>query len=318
MATGLSNKTSGLTKKWVRFAGASLFALALSACAATELMSNQELVDEKVVAKAEQLVRIGKTTRKGGDLQSATTFFNRAAVLNPNDAEPLYELGMTLAVLQDYRPAAAALEQSIKIDGKNMEARRIYGNVLIALDRPNDAIEQFEAAKELAEEKAPRIYNGLGVAMDMAGRHADAQAAYKKAIEQDPDGLSAKNNLALSLAINGNYEEAIILLQGVSESPLSSARNRLNLALVYGLMGDLNRAAQAASKDLPRDDVRKNLMRYQELSRMNAEARAEALLRRKAAQPKNNSGKAEGGDEVPEASPAMQVEETPLEKPKED
>ena len=317
MAFGPSMKAPDLRKKWARFAGVSLLALTLSACAVSELMSDKELVDSKVAAKAEQLVRIGKSTRKGGDLRSAATFFTRAAVLNPNAAEPLYELGVTLAALKEFRPAAEPLKRSIRLDDQNVDARRIYGNVLIALDRPNDAIEQFEAAKELKNEDASRIFNGLGVALDMAGKHSEAQAAYRKAIRQNPDGLSAKNNLALSLAINGEYEEAVVLLQDIADSPISTARNRLNLALVYGLMGDLNRAARAASKDLPRDDVRSNLMRYQELSKMNAKARAEALLRRKATQPQTESGKPEGGETVPNAAPAAQVEESPLEIPKE-
>jgi len=312
MALGSSNKTSGMKKKWGRFAGASLIALTLYGCAASETMSNQELTDERVASKAEQLVRIGKTTRKGGDLRSAATFFNRAAVLNPESQEPLYELGITLAALKEYRSAAEPLKRAIRIDGDNPEARRVYGNVLIALDRPNDAIAQFQAAREL-KENAPRIHNGLGVAFDMTGQHEKAQESYKTAIKQDPDGLSAKNNLALSLAINGDYEEAILLLQDVTNSPLSSARNRLNLALVYGLMGDLNRAALTAAKDLPQDDVRKNLMRYQELSRMNAEARAEALLRRKAAQPKEAMNE-DGGEAAPVAAPARHVEEAPLEE----
>jgi len=312
MALGPSKKTPGMRKKWVRITGATLIALTLSSCAATETMSNKELANERVASKAEQLMRIGKTTRKGGDLRSAATFFNRAAVLNPEAAEPLYELGVTLATLKEYRSAAEPLKRAIRIDGDNPEARRVYGNVLIALDRPNDAITQFEAAKELRE-TAPRIYNGLGVALDMTGQHDKAQASYKEAIRQDPDGLSAKNNLALSLAISGDYEEAVLLLQDVTDSPLSSARNRLNLALVYGLMGDLNRAAQTAAKDLPRDDVRKNLMRYQELSRMNAEARAEALLRRKAAQPKEAMDQ-DGDEATPLAAPARHVEEAPLEE----
>jgi len=299
---------SGNTRKWIRLAGASCIALILAACAATETMSNNDLNDKQVSAKAEQLLRIGKSTRKGGDLRSAATFFSRATALSPESAEPLYELGVTLAAMKEYRSASEPLKQSIRIDGENFDARKTYGNVLIALDRPNDAIEQFKAATQL-KDKAPRAFNGLGVALDMAGRHEEAQSAYRKAIEQDPDGLSAKNNLALSLAINGNYEEALTLLQDVAESPMSTPRNRLNLALVYGLMGDLNRAAITASKDLPRDDVRTNLMRYQELSRMNAQARAETLLQRKAAQPNPDT---EGGDAIPDAAPALQVEEAPL------
>ncbi len=46
------------------------------------------------------------------------------------------------------------------------------------------------------------VWNNLGVAHDLMGRHADAQEAYRKALVADPEMQSAQVNLARSLALS--------------------------------------------------------------------------------------------------------------------
>ena len=57
-----------------------------------------------------------------------------------------------------------------------------------------------------------------------------------------------RNNLGLSLALSGQHAEAIEMLRAVVDEPGAKARNRQNLALAYGLAGDLDgrRADQPA------------------------------------------------------------------------
>lgn len=49
-------------------------------------------------------------------------------------------------------------------------------------------------------------WNDLGIARDLEGRHRDAQAAYRRAIQEGPDMSAAQANLARSLALSQGVE----------------------------------------------------------------------------------------------------------------
>ena len=46
------------------------------------------------------------------------------------------------------------------------------------------------------------VWNDLGVARDLLGRHVDAQEAYRQALAADPTMASAQANLARSLSLS--------------------------------------------------------------------------------------------------------------------
>jgi Flp pilus assembly protein TadD len=71
--------------------------------------------------------------------------------------------------------------------------------------------------------------------------------------------VSARNNLALSLAVTGQFDEAIALLTPLARSSAATPRIRENLALIYGLMGDADRATLLSRSDLDDSSIRANL-----------------------------------------------------------
>jgi Flp pilus assembly protein TadD len=84
-------------------------------------------------------------------------------------------------------------------------------------------------------------------------------------------------NLALSLALTGNYPEAILSLRPIAASPAATPRERLTMALIYGLAGDRVAAAQMAARDLDSTAVQHNLAYYETLRRLAPEARQRAI-----------------------------------------
>ena len=79
--------------------------------------------------------------------------------------------------------------------------------------------------------------NTLGVTKDMLGKHSEAQAAYRRVLQINPENYSAKNNLALSLALTGNHGKSIKLLEEIASSTKSTPITKQNLALVYAAAG---------------------------------------------------------------------------------
>lgn len=153
---------------------------------------------------------------------------------------------------------------------------RGLGNALLALGQGPLASSQFEAALKI-DPKDWRSMNGLAVANDMAGRHDAAQAIYRQALALAPDSAALRNNFGLSLAMSGNYPEAIRTLEPLGRQPRAMPRHTLNLALAYGLANQPDRAAQVARTHLDEASVQRNLEYYAMLRGMDADARRQAL-----------------------------------------
>jgi Flp pilus assembly protein TadD len=85
-------------------------------------------------------------------------------------------------------------------------------------------------------------------------------------------------NLALSLALSGNYANAIAVLQPLAMSAAGSAPERQTLALIYGLNGNTAEAARLGRIDLDDASVEHNLAYFQSLRELSPEARRQAIL----------------------------------------
>jgi|GEM_PF-3907028 len=101
--------------------------------------------------------------------------------------------------------------------------------------------------------------NGLAVCNDLIGQHTEAQKWYRQAIAASPMDTNLKSNYGLSLALSSKPREAIEILHEVVESESATTRDRQNLAMAYGLAGDMDTASKLFSQDLGQSEVRTNL-----------------------------------------------------------
>ena len=114
---------------------------------------------------------------------------------------------------------------------------------------------------------------GLGVALDLQGDPSEAQVNYTKALALEPDSTSARNDLALSLGLSNHSDEAIRRLQALRRDLLETgtASEQIatidgNLALVYGISGDVREAIQAGRASLKPADLASNARFYSALA----------------------------------------------------
>ncbi len=216
------------------------------------------------------LMRVAASTRAAGDAAAAIPLYQRAARMVPEDPAPLIGLGDTLNSLGAYREASEVWSKALFLAPDNVAALKGFGTALTGLNQPHLALVKFEAALAIAP--GPGIYNGLGVAHDMLGNADLAQANYRAGLLEAPSDLGLMNNLGLSLALSGGYDEAIVLLERAVTLPGVTVRHRQNLALAYGLAGDGARAAKIARLDLDEQRVRQNLGYYHVLRGMTDHA----------------------------------------------
>jgi Flp pilus assembly protein TadD len=258
-----------LRNTWLAFGIAS----ALAGCATDPLT---DAVSNQPGGTTASLKRLGHSMMESGDYPSAVGFYRRAHSENEQDFEALLGLGTALMRVGANDEALEMLHKALALKPDDPDARREHGNALIALGRPSLAITDFEVAFEKSQDV--RNLNGLGIALDQLGDQPGAQAQYRAGLQIDPNNISLRNNLALSLAVSGQYPESLRLLEPIARAPSSTARQRQNLALVYGLAGERDRAAQVARMDLDETSVRQNLVFYETLRAMRDPKRvAEAV-----------------------------------------
>ena len=159
------------------------------------------------------LIGAGRAALALGDTQAAAGFFGRAEEVHPNSPHP--HIGMGAALLGD-------------------------GDA-------TGALAYFARAGQLGANGA-QMGKDRGLAYDLLGRHAEAQADYRAAL-YGPEADEARRRLALSRAIIGERVRALVELQPLlARGDAGGARCR---ALVLALSSDLAGAKRSVDAAMP-------------------------------------------------------------------
>lgn len=247
-----------------RTAALALAAILLASCAQTRYDSVPTPGAVSTQPGGPEL-RLARAARVARDYASAVNLYNTLLQVNPHDAAVIVELGDTLL-------EAGAVDDAIdaynRVDSGSpawLGAALGLGRARIALHDPGAALALFEAAAKIAPQDT-RVLIGQGVALDLLERHDEAQARYRAVLAVNPGHVAARNDLALSLALSGQFGEAIEIMSHLARSSEATPTIRQNLALIYGLEGDMNQAAAASAQDLAPADVEANMRLFGALS----------------------------------------------------
>jgi Flp pilus assembly protein TadD len=220
---------------------------------------------------------IADKERDAGDPAGAITFYRRALAANPNQPKVEVSLGMTLLRMGSPNEAADTFRKVISRFPADAGALTGLGMALVQLNQPVAAIDVLR--KGLATAPDARGYRALGVAENLLGQNAQAEADYTRGLTLSPDDPGLINDLGLSMALSGNFNGAIAILRPAAAGPNATAQTRQNLALALGLAGRTADAEQVARMDLDEQSVQSNLAYYAVLRGLSPRQRTEALLR---------------------------------------
>jgi TolB-like protein len=133
----------------------------------------------------------------------------RALALEPDLAEGHEEMGWIQIVHDlDPRGAEVSLRRALGLAPGNARVLRRSGVLAATLGRLDEAIALDRRALE-QDPLSNAAYHNLGLHLDASGCHADAEAAYRKALDLAPQQLATRSGLALSLFAQGRGEEAL-------------------------------------------------------------------------------------------------------------
>jgi Flp pilus assembly protein TadD len=223
------------------------------------------------------LMRIGAAAQSGGDLPNAVGVYRRAAEMAPQDPAPLIAAGDVLLKMGAANEAIVSYNQALVRPGDTQGAQIGLAKAFLKTGKPELALAPLSKALEASPDD-PKLLLLLGVTRDMAGQHWEAQSYYRNGLSRAPGDPALTLDLALSLALSGDYPNAIAVLQPLAMAPTSSPRERQTLALIYGLRGNVTEAARLGRIDLDDVAVEHNLAYYQSLRELSPEARSRAIL----------------------------------------
>lgn len=242
--------------------GASLLA-ATAACTTTmQQVSDTRPVMRNSTPSSMSELHIADTALDSGNLELATTLYEKIVKADPRSVDGLTGLGNTLYAVGDFTRAGVYYEHAAQIDQAAPAPLIGIARVAIHQRRFDDAIATYHRVLA-ATPNDPIALAGLGAALDLKGDHQGAQAALRDALTKNPGDPMLSVNLGLSLVLSGNPREGANVLLDVTRYPAAPPQARQDLALAYGMLGNNEAAAEILGRDLPKASVQDNLRFYE-------------------------------------------------------
>jgi tetratricopeptide (TPR) repeat protein len=147
-----------------------------------------------------------------GDLAQALEHYRAALSERPTDPELLANVGQILVAMNRPADAVPFLERAVETEPFSVVARFDLAVAYGRSGRLKEAVEQYGTLVQAGNADA-RAHHNLGLALRQLGRHADAAAAFERATALDPGRAPGWMGLALSLEADGRAGEAAVALE---------------------------------------------------------------------------------------------------------
>lgn len=180
-------------------------------------------------ATADLLFRLGETNRRKGDLDEAIRLFRASLAANPKDTHPLVQLALLLDGTGRRDQAVPIYEQILKFDPNNAIA--LNNLAYLKAERGVDLDEALDLAQKAAAKvkDSPEIQDTLGWAYLKKNMPDEAAAAFRVALQSQPNNPSFHYHLGLAILPIGQSEAAIQEFRtALAERPSRDDENQIH------------------------------------------------------------------------------------------
>lgn len=251
--------------------------VALNGCS---IIKRPDRVDGKVVLNglespdvegvAATLEKSAKSAEEARDYGRAAQYYSQLIGQDGKNAKYLLGFAENSRRLGRHDVAQATYATVLKLDKDNVNALEGQGLSLLDSGEPEKAGDTFSRVME-KDKTRWRTLNALGILFVMRDRYDDAMSYFAEALAQSRNNAAVLNNVGLSMAINRRYEDAVEALKranrAVADDKALQKKVDLNLAMVYAVKGDLDRAKSAAGKHLSGPALENNMGFYAHLAK---------------------------------------------------
>ncbi len=184
-----------------------------------------EDMQERAIKQFEQILQrdpkdissyliLSQLYRAAGETAKAEAILKKAIALQPDSADANSNLALLYADLGDYRAA-------------------------------------IDLLKKVANEKADsQIWGTLAYAYEQTQNHKEAAAAYRNALERDPNNMAYRKGLGQNLLLSKQYDEALAQFQALVDANPRDVESYLRLSQAYRVQHKYDQAQQSLTKAL--------------------------------------------------------------------
>jgi serine/threonine protein kinase/tetratricopeptide (TPR) repeat protein len=192
-----------------------------------------------------------------GDPDRAEEILLHAIDRAPRAARPYTELGIVLVAKQEWAEAERRFRESAALVEANprhhfLNPHVALADLLLRRGRPERCLEVVERGVRLWPESAPLHY-GWGVALNLVGRHEEAEAKLRRAVDLSAKHFAAHNALGVALWRQGKKDVALVELRKARDIQPREARSTQDLAWALEEAGEHEAAFEALVEHLEID-----------------------------------------------------------------
>jgi len=191
-----------------------------------------------------------------GRWDEAENELRQALSLNPYQAEWYFNLGLTLEAAGRHGAAAEAFKSCFKLHNDEEQpdpnSALLAGLNLVRDEKPIEALKWFDQVIQIDPTNISAFVHRIEVLIEL-DRHDDAEEAFYLAQQIDPEHGELYAAIADSLMLSGHHERAVWCLREAARLDPELPRIQAKLAKAYAASGRLERARQLYLRELRLD-----------------------------------------------------------------
>jgi len=190
-----------------------------------------------------------QSAQSGQMLQLAIAEYEKLALLKPNDVETRLLLGQLYSISHDSAKAEAQFKAAQSIDAGSED-------VVLNMARLYSEQGDFKRAAETlssvpVDDRSARIEFALGSTYDQLKKTKDAIAAYRRALDLDPENLDSERGLAAALLTDGQLDESLKIFNEVVTAEPQDAQSQIRISEIQRRQGHYTEALGTLEKAKP-------------------------------------------------------------------
>ena len=190
-----------------------------------------------------------QNAQSGQMLQLAIGEYEKLAQLKPDDVETHLLLGQLYGLNHDSAKAEAQFKAAQKIDADSEEVALNMARLYSEQGDPKRAADVLNAIP--VDDRSARIEFALGASYEQLKKNKDAIAAYRRALNTEPDNLDTERGLANALLADGQLDEALKVLNGIVAAEPQDAQSQIHISEIERRQGHYDEALKTLDKAKP-------------------------------------------------------------------
>jgi tetratricopeptide (TPR) repeat protein len=190
-----------------------------------------------------------QSPQSGQMLQLAIAEYEKLAQLKPDDVETRLLLGQLYGVNHDSAKAEAQFKAAQKIDA---DSEDVVLNLARLYSDQGDVQRSVDVLSGVpVDDRTSRIEFALAADYDQLKKSKDAIAAYRRALDLDPDNLDTERGLANALLNDGQLDDAQKIFAQIVATEPQDAQSQIHLSEIQRQQGHYDEALATLEKAKP-------------------------------------------------------------------